>query len=438
MLGQIQTLWALLHNALRRAARRAPPRPREAFETARRITRHVYRDARSSTTCSATWLLPRPARALRPRRAAARLRPRRSRRCRAVFMAGVARIGHGLVREIYALNDRRPFEGLRSLIRHTSTGRPADMPLTEDWLLDFGLLLRHRRREGAAGAGASGPMSPGRSRSAAGSASTRRRPSDGLVLRDLVACTRAASRRWRMPSVRTLVARIEAAAPGLLEGCFAQDENRWTSAGSPTGWPTWTIAAGRSASALADDPPLTLFLMLEAEADAGGRSLGALGSILWPRRWSAALPDPASDGRPRAGAGGRLPAAPSRTGWPTSSRFLQRHYQLPDGARLHAAETPTRRPQPSQTKPNPRRRPCSTTRPHPPTPPPASSRSPTTSNSAGWSPTGPATQTAGPTTSPSCAPSSTGSPGCRTTSRTVEVRRGHGRRPGHPPAREGA
>ena len=52
-------------------------------------------------------------------------------------MAGVARLGHGMVREIYSLNDATPVMGLRNFMRHTSTGRPHEMPLTEDWLVDF-------------------------------------------------------------------------------------------------------------------------------------------------------------------------------------------------------------------------------------------------------------------------------------------------------------
>ena len=69
------------------------------------------------------------------------------------FMAGVGRLGHGLVREIYALNDAMQVAGLRNLVRHTSTGRPHDMPLTEDWLVDFSKVLRHRSLGPAEGSG---------------------------------------------------------------------------------------------------------------------------------------------------------------------------------------------------------------------------------------------------------------------------------------------
>ena len=47
---------------------------------------------------------------------------------------------------------------------------------------------------------------------------------DGIVLRDLVACTRGGLR-----SVRTLIAGRRAETR-LFDGCFAQDESRWTGA----------------------------------------------------------------------------------------------------------------------------------------------------------------------------------------------------------------
>ena len=62
------------------------------------------------------------------------------------------------------------------------------------------------------------------------------------------------------------------------------DAARW-----PTGWPTPGLAPAEI-DRLAADPPLTLFLMLEAEADTGGRTLGALGSVIMGETLAAALP----------------------------------------------------------------------------------------------------------------------------------------------------
>ena len=64
----------------------------------------------------------------------------------------------------------------------------------------------------------------------------------------------------------------------------------------------WLADAGLAkadADRLAKDPPLTLFLMLEAEADTQGKSLGALGSVIMGETLVAGLPaeeaDPALD-----------------------------------------------------------------------------------------------------------------------------------------------
>ncbi|MBP7242296.1 hypothetical protein [Amaricoccus sp.] len=347
ILGQVQTLWALLHNAVASGLVERGMRPEPAFETARRVTRHVYRSALINDVIG-SWIMPR----LRTRYVAAEpqlaARDGLARLPRA-FMTGVARIGHALVRETYALNDQRGFEGLRSLIRHNSACRPADMPLTEDWLLDFGRFfdlgdgrVQHAR---AIGPHLARPFALG-----GGVRLDHPTPSDGLVLRDLVACTRAAAAaEGTMPSVRTLVARIEAAAPGLLDGSFAQDAVR-----RRTRLAKWLedvpMPAGRRA-ALAEDPPLTLFLMIEAMVDSAGAHLGAVGSALMAETIGAALPDPASaeDIALARDAAFHGPAPERMT---DLVRFLQRHYRFPDGARLHRAEPASPAPASSKRKPS--------------------------------------------------------------------------------------
>lgn len=355
LLGQVQTVWALLHNAVVQRLGESGAAGTEAFETARRITRHVYRCALIEDVLGG-WLLP----ALRDRY----VKPAPDRLSGAplaamprAFLSGVARLGHGLVREIYELNDQRSLEGLRGLIRHTSTGRPGDMPLTEDWLVDFARFfdMDDRKAQRARGLGphVARPFALG-----GGVGLDAPTPSDGLVLRDLIACTRVgAPTLGRMPSVRALLRRIDAAAPGLLEGCFAQDESRWTKAvadwlarvgiDEATGKPLVPDAGldETTRKALALDPPLTLFLMLEAEADANGATLGALGSVLLAETLTGALPDAAgaedlSAARDRVFLG----PVPSRTA--EVIRFLQRHYQFAEGARLHPAESDRKDPKP--------------------------------------------------------------------------------------------
>jgi hypothetical protein len=106
------------------------------------LLEHLARDPQDATAHDradvlGTWLHP----AFRDRYAGARPEPLLCAPLRPApreFMDGVGRLGHALVREIYSLNDQMPVVGLRNLIRHTGTGRPHEMPLTEDWLVDFG------------------------------------------------------------------------------------------------------------------------------------------------------------------------------------------------------------------------------------------------------------------------------------------------------------
>jgi hypothetical protein len=324
LLAQVQVLWALAHNAIASTLAETWS-PLEAFEQARRINRGIYRDVVRADVLGA-WLMPQ----FRDRYASAqpeRLSHGPLHRAPREFMAGVGRLGHGLVREIYTLNDQVQVMGLRNLIRQTSTGRPHDMPLTEDWLVDFsrffaiGSSVPQRAR--ALGPHIARPFATGAGVGLDGSA-------DGLVLRDLLACSRSEVR-----SVRSLVCRAESAAPRLFEGCFAQDERRWTAA--VRDWLADTGLEPEEIDRLAADPPLSLFLMLEAEADTGGRTLGALGSVIMGETFAAALPAAEAD----AGLDGARAIVFRDTAPATMAdlvRFLQRHYRFADGARLHPAE----------------------------------------------------------------------------------------------------
>ena len=210
-------------------------------------------------------------------------------------MAGVGRLGHGLVREIYALNDQLEVMGLRNLVRQTSTGRPHDMPLTEDWLVDFSRFFAIGSSVPQTGAGAG----------AACRAALRHRAGGGL----------GRIRRWSRPArsgclfarwaalgaIADLPGRPGGAAPvrGVLR---AGREPRGR--GALADWLADTGLAPAEIDRLAADPPLTLFLMLEAEADTGGRTLGALGSVIMGETIDRGAAG--GRGRPRA----RRPPAP--------------------------------------------------------------------------------------------------------------------------------
>jgi hypothetical protein len=331
LFGQIQVLWALLHNAI--ASRLAETRkPERAFDLARRVNRGIYRSVLKADVLG-TWLHP----ALRARYSGAApqaLSRDRLETSPLEFMSGVGRIGHVLVREIYSLNDQMPVVGLRSLIRHTSTGRPHEMPLTEDWLADFGRFFAIDGSEPqttrAIGPHVARPFADG----PVGAVDAH--DSDGLVLRDLNACSSDA-----LLSVRSLVERAEGIAPGIFEGCLAQDKRRRDRV--VRDWLADTGIDAADIDRLADDPPLTLFLMLEAEADTGGRSLGALGSVILGETLVGAMPlaerDPAVSAAATEVFGRGVPGSMEAV-----IRFLQAHYRFTDGARLYAADTDTAKP----------------------------------------------------------------------------------------------
>ncbi len=326
MFGQMQVIWALLHNAM--AARIADTRDTTtAFRLARRVNRAIYRDVLRADVLG-TWLHP----AFRERYAGPSpdpLSPRRLKRTPREFMLGVGRMGHSLVREIYSLNEHMPVMGLRSMVRHTGTGRPHEMPLTEDWLADFsrffvieGSVPQTARAIGPhiARPFADGPVvavdPPG---------------ADGLVLRDLSACARGG-----LLSVGSIVDRIERIAPGLLNGFLAQDKCR--RAEVVRDWLADTGIGKAEAARLAEDPPLTLFLMLEAEVDAGGASLGGLGSVIMGETILGALP--LADDAPEVVEAAREVFGPARPATMEAViRFLQRHYRFTDGARLYPPGT---------------------------------------------------------------------------------------------------
>ena len=314
----------LLHNAI--AGTLAETRNHDvAFDLASRINRGVYRDVIRNDVL-ANWLMPK----VRDRYLASpakRLSAAGVYRTPCEFMSGVGRLGHSLVREIYTLNDQLKVAGLRDLIRQTSTGRPHDMPLTEEWLVDFsnffeiGSSVPQRTR--AIGPHVARPFATGLGVGTDGLA-------DGLVLRDLFACTRG-----KLRSVRSLIAEVARVEPRLFEGCFAQDETNWTKAVGD--WLADTGLAKADADRLAQDPPLTLFLMLEAEADTGGKSLGALGSVIMGETIAAALPAEEADSALDVARAVVFRDSPPRT-MVDVIRFLQRHYRFAEGARLHAPE----------------------------------------------------------------------------------------------------
>ncbi|MEO1421650.1 MAG: peroxidase family protein [Pseudomonadota bacterium] len=328
-LAQVQTILSLLHNAVVARLEESMPKLEGAdlFDMARRVTIKIYHRMLRRDVLG-TWLHPDFA-ARYAVAGGARLDRDRAGRVPAEYMTGVARLGHGLVKDIYSLNRHHPHMGLRDMILHTSLKRPAQMPLTEDWLFDFSHFFSINGSEPQM-ARALGPHMPrlfGRNTNAVKGMEGR---DGGLILRDLVAGADDAQR-----SVPSLIAKAEDAERGVLETRFAGDAARWQAAVGD--WLASIDMLDADRQTLTASPPLYLFLMLEAEADAEGRTLGALGSIIMGETYAAALEEAEAawlhedlDAACAGCFGTNLPADTAET-----VVFLQNHYRFGPDARLH-------------------------------------------------------------------------------------------------------
>jgi hypothetical protein len=199
------------------------------------------------------------------------------------------------------------------------------MPLTEDWLVDFAgffdLGAGQPQMARAIGPHLARPFGLHEGVGVEGAP-------DALVLRDLIACTRGDLR-----SIRSLTALAREHLPGVLDGWFVEDEGAWTEEIR-----AWLKDAGldaETAERLSKDPPLTLFLMIEAEKDSDGERLGALGSFIMAETITAALPlrEGAEIDAERARVFGKSePACMADV-----IRVVQDHYNFAEGARLFSA-----------------------------------------------------------------------------------------------------
>ena len=387
------------------------------------MTRGIYRKVIRHDMLG-TWLMPAfRARYAEPRATAAAS----SFRAPKEFTAGVGRLGHGLVREIYPLNDESRSSGCARCSGTPAADDPRD---AADRGLAGGFLplLRHRSLGAAAR-----PVA----RAARGPTLRRRRRPVGRKTRTVSSCV--ISRPVRAVGSLGRIADLprRPAEPRLFEGCFARDEacgrRRW-----PTGWPTPASAPARSGGCRRSAAHPLPDARGRGRRRADNRS-GALGSVLMGETLAAApSARDAGDTRARRGAARGLRRAAVPASMAEIVRFLQRHYRFPEGARLHPAEArpPRLASAASPVRPPPEDRNVRHLNVAPPAGPPGS-RWPTTSRSAGSSPSGRPSRRPGPATvRRAAASSSTASPWSPTGSRR-RVRAEHAR-PSRPalPAKE--
>ena len=137
-----------------------------------------------------------------------------------------------------------------------------------------------------------------------------------------------------------------------MRGCLRGASRRTRSDGSDVvaDWLADTGLERRETGVLAKDPPLTLFLMLEAEADADGQTLGALGSIIMGETFAAgmdfAIPETEAVAEARAR---RSSTAPYPPGWPRSSASCSTTTSLPTARGSAPAKRKPKRAAPRPT-----------------------------------------------------------------------------------------
>jgi hypothetical protein len=188
------------------------------------------------------------------------------------------RFGHAMVRPRYRVNDcydRQ--EELIDVLLTTSRGRPWRMPIDESWVLNWSLFAHL----GAAPANLSRRIGPEFS-SALMSASVFEAVDDlqtaGLAYRDVLQC--AAGPVW---AVGPLIEEITRRHPDLLAGSrLASDRSyreavtmAWLQSGQ-----SFTGLSHQEIEAFSCDPPLLVYVLLEAAEECAGAYLGHLGSVL--------------------------------------------------------------------------------------------------------------------------------------------------------------
>lgn len=207
------------------------------------------------------------------------------------FAYGAARFGHFMVRSQYQINPVLTAEdqAVKSMLRHTSAGRPWAMPLEPKWLIDWAMLFD---KPGSGTALRSRRLGPGMSATLvsndlfqdAKDPVWRQGDSGGLAYRDLLRGSETGLRS--VNSILALLPRSVADASPLVRGGVADPTSivEWLKA-DPSG--DDPKAVDDYINCIAADIPILLFVMAEAaqtalpaEGIGPGECLGPVGSII--------------------------------------------------------------------------------------------------------------------------------------------------------------
>jgi hypothetical protein len=196
------------------------------------------------------------------------------------FAFGVYRFGHAMVRRSYPLNDKLGRAGLTDILLQTSEARAGAMPLTADWLIQWSHFFDVQTARKPEFSRRIGPSVVG---ALSRTVESDRVARGGLAFEDL--------RSGAAAGLRTVASLLQKFANGPHNIAFDHPlyriEDRPDSAIR-----TWLEERAdrvadvdrrleeRHIAAIAADPPLLFFVLLEAEVIADGERLGPLGSLI--------------------------------------------------------------------------------------------------------------------------------------------------------------
>ncbi|MGB8819042.1 MAG: peroxidase family protein, partial [Rhizobiaceae bacterium] len=266
----------------------------------------------------------------------------------AEFAHAVWRMGHAMVRPEYKFNMRSESHPLGTVIERSSLRRPREMPFDREWIAQWSLFFDMGKRKPQPsmliGPSYSSPLNQAFK-------DPKGTEGSGLAKRDLIRGARSG-----VSSLAHLRARILAAAPAdypnrkwLADAARHRAiVERWLEDSSAQigGGDGYGKLPKALAQALVNDPPLGLFILIEASQKPwSGRSLGPLGSLIVAETFFRAFEDNSSLDTlvPRPGFGAaeavRTVFGPRPETMPALIRWLDRHMpeadkRLPDGRPL--------------------------------------------------------------------------------------------------------
>lgn len=209
------------------------------------------------------------------------------------FSFGAFRFGHSLVRRSYPLNAERGRTGVTDILLQTSQNRGFAMPLDRDWLIEWSRFF-DLRSNGSAPVGSAQRSAPEFSRrigpSTVDALARAGTPlgsgvEGGLAFEDLRSGAAAGLR-----SPASLLAKFREC--GALDKFFQEHPLYGDAAASAAAIRNWLEErvglvdkpeqqlTPAQREAIATDPPLLFFVLLEAELVAHGERLGPLGSLI--------------------------------------------------------------------------------------------------------------------------------------------------------------